>query len=88
MNAKELDKHFEEANRISDRIIGMLNEEFEKKTESLQVLAGFILALNGYLVSVPSGVEIPESLLHLQKAGARVMNELIELEQAQERKLN
>lgn len=80
MSAKDLDRHFKEANRISDRFVKLINDELADKVNAVQVLAGFMLAFEGYLRSVPTDVEIPESLLHLEKAVFQVMNELIELE--------
>lgn len=71
MNQDEIDDYVErewsEANRISDRIVLMLNEEVEMKVERGQVLVGLLLSVMALLGTIPEDAQLPDCVTDLKE---------------------
>jgi hypothetical protein len=67
---------WKDADRISDRIIDMANEEVRKGTSPLQIFAGIMLGMLGFLRAAPP--ERPVEMIGVEAAIHLCLNAMIE----------
>jgi len=67
---------WKDADRISDRIMDIANEEVEKGVSPVQVFAGVMLGLMGIMRSAPT--ERPASMIQVETAIRMCLTSMIE----------
>jgi hypothetical protein len=67
---------WDDADRISDRVIDLANEEFQRRVSPLQVFAGIMLGLMGVMRSAPK--KRPIEMVGVEAAISLCLNSMLE----------
>ena len=77
MSAADIDQKWELANKVSDRIIDMINEERKKPGFSpTQIMAGQMLGLMGFMLTAPD--QLPPSMALAKAAIGNCLKDMME----------